>query len=170
RRGRTTGPQDHRTTSRPHDLGLVVSSSRGLVIPLFGAFSLAFPFSLALGVEVLFEVLGGYFALNALGRDFDVGGPENGVEHQLAEIVVAPVLVEMAAGETEAAAAIGALAGPRHVLRFAAFDGFTHGRIATMRAFGAVHGAFGRYRGEDGSDAFHAFAEAAVEIPLILDC
>ena len=40
------------------------------------------------------------------------GRPEDGVQDQLAEIGVAPVLVEVAAGEAEAAAAVGTVDDP----------------------------------------------------------
>ena len=50
--------------------------------------------------------------LDALGRHVELGRPEDRVQDQLAEIGVAPVLVGMGAGESEAAAAVGPLDGP----------------------------------------------------------
>src|SRR5258708_4293495 len=67
---------------------------------------------LTFGVEVLFQLLLGDGALHARGRDFALGRPEDGVQDERAEVVVAPVLVGVAAGEAEASAAIGPLDGP----------------------------------------------------------
>ena len=61
----------------------------------------------------------GLEAVERLGLDAGVGHveprrPDDGVDDELAEIGVPPVPVEMATGETEAAAAVGAFHGPTH--------------------------------------------------------
>src|SRR5439155_11748498 len=90
-------------------------------------------------------------------------------EHQLAEIVIAPILVEMPASETEAAPAIGALAGPGDTLRLAALDGIPNCRIAAMCAIGPAHGA-GRWHGaEDPRHPALALAKADMKIPFIVN-
>ena len=69
-----------------------------------------------LGVEVLGEVLWGDGGVDAGGGDFAVGGPDDGVEDELALVGVAPTLMEVASGEAEAAAAVGAFNSPGDVL------------------------------------------------------
>ncbi len=49
---------------------------------------------------------------HALGRHLEPGAPDNGVEDEFAKIRVPPVRVEMAAGEPEAAPAVGAFHRP----------------------------------------------------------
>ncbi len=74
----------------------------------------------------------------------------------------------VAAGETKAAPAIGALEGPRDVLRRAGRDAFAHGRIAAVRAIAALHCVNGSHVGEDGRDAFHVRREAHMKIPFVV--
>src|SRR5439155_19812274 len=81
---------------------------------------------------------------------------------------IPPVLVEMAAGETKAASAIGALAGPGDALRLAAFDRLTRRWIAAMRAV-ALDRAFRRHGAEDLGNPALALAQANMEIPLVID-
>ena len=50
--------------------------------------------------------------LDAVGRNVELGRPEDRVQDELAEVGVAPVLVGVGAGESEAAAAVGAFDGP----------------------------------------------------------
>src|SRR5437016_5631436 len=92
-----------------------------------------------LRIEVLFQVLGSQDAGDSVGGDLDFGGPENGVQNELAEVVVAPAFVVVAACEAEAAATIGPLEGPCHVLDFAVSNGGAHRGIALVRTVGAIH-------------------------------
>lgn len=55
---------------------------------------------------------------DAVGGDFDLGGPEQGVEDHFAKVVDGPVGVEMASGETETSAAVFSLNGPGDDLVF----------------------------------------------------
>src|SRR5689334_12960118 len=57
-------------------------------------------------VEVGRELLGRDLGLDAVLRHVDFRDPEDGVEDDLALAVVAPVRVRVAAGETEAPAAV----------------------------------------------------------------
>ena len=51
---------------------------------------------------------------HAVLRDIEFRRPDNCVEDESAEVRIPPVRVEMAAGETETASAVGALDGPAH--------------------------------------------------------
>jgi hypothetical protein len=58
----------------------------------------------------------------------------DGVEHEFAEILVAPQMMEVTAGETEAARAVVIFHGPRECLRHAVRKGLAHRGIAAARA------------------------------------
>src|SRR5205823_14877288 len=100
--------------------------------------------ALAFVVEVLHQVAGVQIDLCAAFGDVLFGGPEQGVDNQAAEIFIAPVFVIVRAGETEAAAAVGAIVGPGHVFGFAFV--FLHFGIAAVGVVdaGFAAGAFGR--------------------------
>src|SRR4051812_13120171 len=66
----------------------------------------------SLGVQVLLELRWSDLALHARGGHVHPGRPEDGVQDELAEVRVAPVLVIVSAGEAEAAPAVGSLDGP----------------------------------------------------------
>jgi hypothetical protein len=61
---------------------------------------------LPLAVEILFQLGRIQFHLGTVLGDIDLGGPEDGVGDQAAEVFVAPILVGVAAGEAEAPAAV----------------------------------------------------------------
>src|SRR5687767_390638 len=67
-----------------------------------------------LGIEILIQFFLAHLGLNTIGRYFAPGDPDERVENGLAEIIIAPVVVEMAAGETKPASAVGALDRPHH--------------------------------------------------------
>src|SRR5690242_2862488 len=69
---------------------------------------------LAFGVEILLDLVGGHLRLDAVLRHVSLADPDGGVEDGPAEVVVEPVLVEVAAGEADAAAAVGPLRRPHH--------------------------------------------------------
>ena len=58
-------------------------------------------------IQVPSQILRRHLALHATGRNLDLGGPQDGVEHQLAAIVVAPIALEVAAGKAEPLVAMG---------------------------------------------------------------
>ena len=60
----------------------------------------------ALRVEILLQVFFGDCAFHAIRRHFGVRRPQQRIQDDLAEVFVAPVLVKMRAGETEAAPAV----------------------------------------------------------------
>ena len=74
----------------------------------------------------------------------------------------------VAAGESKAATAVGALECPRNVLTLARRDAFAHGRIAAVRAVAAFHCVGRGHVGEDGRHAFHVRREAHVKIPFVV--
>src|SRR5436309_10104820 len=113
--------------------------------------------SLVLAVEVLIKIGGIHLHLRPLLRHLDMRRPQNRVRHQPAKIFVAPVLVRMPAGETEAAAAAGALEGPGDNL-FAAGMLFRGRRAADV---------VGRRRLEDRRHLLVGGIEADVEVPLV---
>ena len=67
-------------------------------------------------------------------RNFDVGGPENGVEHDFAKIVVSPTVVIVRAGETESASTAWSLIRPCDMLPFTGCDGFANGWVSAASA------------------------------------
>src|SRR5438128_271003 len=71
------------------------------------------PLSRPFRIEVFLRVVVGHRAFNAIRGHFDASRPQKSIEDDLAEVLVAPVLVEVRAGETEAASAVGPLDRPR---------------------------------------------------------
>src|SRR5579872_7263948 len=71
---------------------------------------------LPLGVEVFFQIFGSNLRGHAVRWHVGFGDPQEGVQKQLTEIVVAPVAVEVASGKTETAAAVWPFDGPGDVL------------------------------------------------------
>src|ERR1041385_1815723 len=59
-------------------------------------------FLLRLGIEIRVEVIGRDGRVHAVGWHLTFRNPDESVQHRLAKIIVAPVVVEMAAGETKA--------------------------------------------------------------------
>src|SRR5438876_583232 len=72
--------------------------------------------TLPLGVEVLLDLVLGHLGIGAVPGHVGLADPHGGVEDDLAEVVVEPVLEEVAAGEADAAAAVGPLHRPHHRL------------------------------------------------------
>src|ERR1017187_5229508 len=87
-----------------------------------------------LGVQVPLQVFSCHLRFHARGRDFDLGGPENRVEHQLPDIVVSPIPMVVPAGEPESAPSVRAFTGPGDDLRLPALDRLAHHRVAFVRA------------------------------------
>src|ERR1051326_8121322 len=125
--------------------------------------------SLSFWIEILFQFFFCHGALNSIGRYFGFSSPKDCVQHELPKIIIAPVFVEVRAGEAKAASAVGTLGGPGDVLKLAAFDGFADLGIALVRTIAAAHCAFGRNGRENRRHVFHSVAEAHVEIPLVSD-
>src|SRR5262249_38039141 len=100
-------------------------------------------------VEVLFESVGGDGAIYAIGRHIRFGAPNDGVEDEFSEFVIAPVLVIMPPRKAEAASPIWPLEGPQDVLRFTRV--LLHFRITAMRVIRARFpaGAVRRHRRQD---------------------
>ena len=74
----------------------------------------------------------------------------------------------MTAGKAKAAAAIGPLKGPGHVLGIAGCHALAHMGIAAVGAIAALHG-FGRgHIGQDRRHAFHVLSKAHVEVPFVI--
>src|SRR5689334_21161221 len=67
---------------------------------------------LFLRIEVAVQLVVGDPGFDTFGRHVELGGPEDRVEDQLAEIWVAAVLVRVGTGEAEAASAVGSLDRP----------------------------------------------------------
>src|SRR5262249_33570423 len=63
-------------------------------------------------VEVFLQFRGVQFDLGAALGHIDLGTPQDGIDDQSAEVLVAPVAVKMSAREAEAAAALVALERP----------------------------------------------------------
>ena len=106
--------------------------------------------------------------LDALGRDVELGGPEDRVQDELAEVGVAPVLVGVGAGESEAAAAVGPFDGPgEHLVAALGVDDVLV--RAARRGRHALPGLVVGLGDEERGDAFHLGAEAHVEVPLVAD-
>src|SRR5436309_2128234 len=115
-------------------------------------------------IEVLLQVLVGHGAFNAIRRHFDAGRPKQRVQNDLAEVLAAPVLVEVRAGEAEAAPAIGTLDGPRqNFLASARRDDVGIG--SSWRGRSALPGFIVRFADEDRRDALHFGAEPDVVVP-----
>src|SRR5512139_4051235 len=75
--------------------------------------------------------------------------------------------MEVASGETETPASVGALAGPGQMLGFSLFDRFSDGWIPFVRPIRAVHCGSRGYGAENRGYPMHVFPEAHVEIPLV---
>ncbi len=119
-------------------------------------------------VLVGFEFLGGGgLGGHAIGGNVGAGDPDQGVEDDFAEIVVGPVIVPMAAGESETSSAVGPFIDPGDV--------FGHAQagadilIAAVGSVFASSGFVGRYGGKDGSNVVHIFDEAHMIVPLVFD-
>ena len=93
-------------------------------------------------VQVLLELFRAHLAVYPVRWDLRFGGPHNGIQHQLAEIVVAPVLVKMRPGETKTAATVIPFADPGDSLRFAAFHRRPDRGVALMWAIPPAHRTF----------------------------
>ena len=96
---------------------------------------------------------------------FQPGGPDDGVKHHLAEVVVAPVPVDVGAGEAETPPAAGPLVDPGHVLRHP-FAGEDRGVRAVGVTAGPMH-FVGRDGREDRRDALHVVRKTHVKVPLV---
>src|SRR5208283_2973108 len=118
--------------------------------------------------QVLLQLPGSHLTLDAGRGHVQAGRPEDGVQDELAEIGVAPVLVEVAAGEAEPATAVGTLHDPGQ--HFIAALGLED---VLVRAAGCGRDALPRVvvgpGHDDRRDAFHFRTEADVEVPLVAD-
>src|SRR2546423_8200876 len=108
-----------------------------------GAWVLEFPlaFPRPFLIQILLQIFGCDMALNSIGRHFSFGRPGNRVEHELPDFVVAPVLMVMASGKPEAAAAIRTFASPGYGLWLTALYSFAHRRVTFMRPIWPLCGA-----------------------------
>src|SRR5438105_12384333 len=94
--------------------------------------------------------------------------PQQRIQDDLAEIFVAPVPVEMRAGETEAAPAVRPLNRPREHLFASVCGNDVWIRSARRRGF-ALPGLVVRLADQDRRDAFHFWAKADIVIPFVAD-
>src|SRR5262245_23047393 len=100
-----------------------------------GQGALLFPFR----IEVRVEFFLGDRGIDAVFRHVDFGQPAQRVKDQFSEIVIAPVVVEMSAGETESATGVRPFNGPHHGF------GASLGRLdVRVRAFWKYVGAIPR--------------------------
>src|SRR5690349_13208971 len=104
-------------------------------------------------LEHLFD--GGAAGLHALGRNVDLRDPDDGVEDGLAEVVLRPVPVDVAARAAEPARAVLVLADPDDVLGKILADPLAHLGVAAVGVVLALAGAVRRDGGEDRRHAFH---------------
>src|SRR5262245_13888242 len=75
--------------------------------------------------------------------------------------------MKMAAGEAEAASALGALASPCNYLQLTASHRFADGGVAFVGAIPPAHCALGGDGAEQRRDSLHAFTKPDVKVPLI---
>ena len=109
----------------------------------------------------------GRFGWDPVWRNLEAGGPCDAVEHELAILIVPPIPMPMPAGESEPASAVRPLPRPSHVLDHALTR--PHGRIAAVRAVGALARLVRRHRREHGHDSVHVLAETHVVVPFVFD-
>ena len=147
----------HGEQARRHDLGRRFGGRRGGRDWRGGG----------LGVEIRGHVLVRHGRADPADGDFDVGEPEDRVEHNLALVVVFPAGVVVAAGEPEAAAALRPFGHPHDRLRDALGDGGARRGIAFMRPVGPAHGARGRDCAQNRRDPAQVVAKAEVKIPFV---
>src|SRR5688572_4165892 len=76
-------------------------------------------------------------ANDSIRRNIHPGGPDDGVDYELAEAVIGPVLVEVAAGEAETAGLCRVFNRPCERLRLLEGEFFPHLRVSRARAVGA---------------------------------
>ncbi len=117
-------------------------------------------------IEIRREFPGRHLAEHSPGRNLRLGRPEDGVENDFALVVIAPVFVEMAAGEAEAAPAVRSIKGPGNGLRQPIGHRLADVRVAGMRAVRAFHGIFRRVGGENMAQLTF-LRETHVEIPFV---
>ena len=106
---------------------------------------------------------------NPPSRNIRLGYPGDRVKNQLTEILIAPIPVNVAAGEAEATSAIGAFTRPGDMLEIALRHRGANGGVAAVGAIATTHGALGRHGAENGSHPLQLVPKAHVEIPLIVD-
>ena len=70
----------------------------------------------ALGVEMGVELARREAGIDAARGNLKFGHPRERVQDSLAKLIVAPVVMEMTAGEPKAAASVGTFHGPEHCL------------------------------------------------------
>src|SRR4051812_5057230 len=84
-------------------------------------------------VMVCFHVSHGFRSISdAFRRDIGFCAPHDRIQHELAEVWVGPIPMEMRARETETSSAIFAFRGPCHVLDLSVSDCSTNGWIPRM--------------------------------------
>ena len=118
-------------------------------------------------VEVRIEFVRRHCAWDTFGWHLDLSAPKDRVQHNFSEVVVTPVLVKVAAGETEAAPAVRTLDRPHDVLGLTGVS-LDFG-VATMRIVKARLAARAvRWNSsQNGSHAFHGFGKSHVIVPVI---
>src|SRR5438046_10419270 len=119
-------------------------------------------------IKVLLQVFIGHDALEAIARHFGMSSPQERVQNNFAEVLAAPVLVEMRAGEPEAAPAVWPLDRPREHL-FASAGGHDVWIRSTRRGRFALPGLVVRLADQNRRDAFHFRAKTDIVIPFVAD-
>ncbi len=111
----------------------------------------------------------GRFGGDAVFGNVGFSGPGDGIEDELTEVVVGPILVEVAAREAEAAMAIGPFVGPGDMLGLATGDGGADLGVTAVGAVFALEGSRAGQVGQNGGDALKVFPKAHVVIPFVVD-
>ena len=107
---------------------------------------------------------------NSLSGDLNLGSPSNAVEHYTTKVLIAPVPMEMAAGEAKAPMSTDAFISPGYMLWFLSLlHGGTHVWVAAMGSIAPVECFWRRKIGKNGGHAFHALGKAHVVVPFIVD-
>ena len=105
---------------------------------------------------------------NAVLGDRHMGGPDDGVQHELAEVVIAPVPVEVGSGDAETAAAVRPLAGPGHRLRLAVGHRPARTYLLPLCVPSARSSEERRQIGQDRRDVVRAAQKPHVVVPLVI--
>ena len=90
---------------------------------------------LSFRIKILLQVFIGHGALDAIARHFGMSRPQERVQNNFAEVLVAPIPVEVRAGEAEAAPAVRPLDRPREHLFASAGGNDVWIRSARRRRF-----------------------------------
>ena len=94
----------------------------------------------AFGVEVGVEIALGKLRRHSILRHLCLGHPKDGVEHCLAEVIVAPIQVVVATREPKAATTVFTPVCPGNVLGFTSGNRLANSRVAAMGSITALQG------------------------------